>query len=83
MFLPNKDGKATLCDIEDAVKSANICKSDLASEMVYEFPSFRCYGQILRLSRYSQDVAKVCEEHYVLRPNDPVPGFNIRRGCSC
>ena len=72
--------KRLLCDIEDAVKSANICKSDLASEMVYEFPELQgVMGRYYALSAgYSQDIAKVCEEHYAPKgPNDPVPKASI------
>ena len=72
--------KRLLCDIEDAVKSANICKSDLASEMVYEFPELQgVMGRYYALSAgYSQDVAKVCEDHYAPKgPNDPVPTASI------
>ena len=72
--------KQLLCDIEDAVTSANICKCDLASEMVYEFPELQgVMGRYYALSAgYSQDVAKVCEEHYAPKgPNDPVPKASI------
>ena len=72
--------KRLLCDIEDAVKSANICKSDLASEMVYEFPELQgVMGRYYALSAgYSEDIAKVCEEHYAPKgPNDPVPKASI------
>ena len=72
--------KQLLCDIEDAVKSANICKSDLASEMVYEFPELQgVMGRYYALrAGYSEDVAKVCEEHYAPKgPNDPVPTASI------
>ena len=72
--------KRLSCDMVDAVKSANICKSDLASEMVYEFPELQgVMGSYYALNAgYSQDVAKVCEEHYAPKgPNDPVPKASI------
>ena len=72
--------KQLLCDIEDAVTSANICKCDLASEMVYEFPELQgVMGRYYALrAGYSEDVAKVCEEHYAPKgPNDPVPTASI------
>ncbi len=64
------------CDEEAAVKGADICKSDLASEMVYEFPELQgVMGRYYAVkSGYSEGVAKVCEEHYGPKgPNDPVP----------
>ena len=64
------------CDGEAAVNSANICKSDLTSEMVYEFPELQgVMGRYYAIScGYSDSVAKVCEEHYGPKgPNDPVP----------
>ena len=64
------------CDGEAAVNGANICKSDLTSEMVYEFPELQgVMGRYYAIScGYSDSVAKVCEEHYKPKgPNDPVP----------
>ena len=48
--------------------------------MVYEFPELQgVMGRYYALSAgYSEDVAKVCEEHYAPKgPNDPVPKASI------
>jgi glycyl-tRNA synthetase beta chain len=59
-----------------AVEAARICKADLASEMVYEFPELQ--GTMGRYyaaeAGHPQDVAAACEEHYrPLGPSDSVP----------
>ncbi len=64
------------CDGEAAVKGAYICKSDLASQMVYEFPELQGVMGRYYASRsgYSESVSKICEEHYGPKgPNDLVP----------
>jgi len=60
----------------EAKEAARICKTDLASEMVYEFPELqgvmgRYYAKAAGLS---DAVAAACEEHYApLGPSDAVP----------
>ncbi|AXX98855.1 glycine--tRNA ligase subunit beta [Profundibacter amoris] len=60
-----------------AKQAAEVCKADLSSEMVYEFPELqglmgRYYAQAANLP---QEVANACEAHYSpLGPSDDVPG---------
>ncbi len=60
-----------------AKQAAEVCKADLSSEMVYEFPELqglmgRYYAQAAGLP---QEVANACEAHYSpLGPSDDVPG---------
>ncbi len=59
-----------------ARQAAEVCKADLSSEMVYEFPELqglmgRYYAQAAGLP---QEVANACEAHYApLGPSDDVP----------
>ncbi len=59
-----------------AAEAARICKSDLASEMVYEFPELqglmgRYYAEA---AGHDDGVPEACEEHYSpLGPSDDVP----------
>ena len=61
---------------DEAQTAARVCKTDLASEMVYEFPELqgimgRYYAKAAGLS---DAVAAACEEHYApLGPSDAVP----------
>ena len=74
--LSQKLAKRLECDVETARIGAEICKCDLASEMVYEFPELQgVMGRYYASSAgYSENVAKICEQHYAPRgPNDPVP----------
>jgi len=63
-------------DVELAGQAAEICKADLMSEMVYEFPELqglmgRYYAQAAGLP---QEVANACEQHWQpLGPSDDVP----------
>jgi len=63
-------------DVERSEQAARICKADLSSEMVYEFPELqglmgRYYAEAAGLP---QDVANACEMHYKpLGPTDDVP----------
>ena len=63
-------------DPEAARKAAMICKADLSSEMVYEFPELqgimgRYYAEAAGLSA---EIAGACEGHYApLGPSDEVP----------
>ncbi|MFQ6550076.1 glycine--tRNA ligase subunit beta [Aestuariibius sp. 2305UL40-4] len=59
-----------------AAEAARICKADLASEMVYEFPELqgimgRYYA---KAAGHDDGVPEACEEHYApLGPSDDVP----------
>ncbi|MBV0913980.1 glycine--tRNA ligase subunit beta [Rhodobacteraceae bacterium ASV31] len=63
-------------DADDAALSARVCKSDLSSEMVYEFPELqgimgRYYAKSASLG---DNIAAACEMHYKpLGPSDEVP----------
>lgn len=63
-------------DPDVAEQAAKVCKADLSSEMVYEFPELqglmgRYYAAEAGLP---EDVAMACEEHYSpLGPSDEVP----------
>lgn len=63
-------------DPEAAREAAKICKADLSSEMVYEFPELQgIMGRYYALARQlPTDIAHACEEHYApLGPSDEVP----------
>ncbi|MCY4460998.1 MAG: glycine--tRNA ligase subunit beta [Albidovulum sp.] len=68
------------CDAETAAKAARIAKSDLASEMVGEFPELqgamgRRYAQALSLE---SDVSAACEQHHWPQgPSDQVPSAPV------
>ncbi len=63
-----------------AKQAAEVCKADLSSEMVYEFPELqglvgRYYAQAAGLP---QEVANACEAHYSpLGPSDDVPTESV------
>jgi glycyl-tRNA synthetase beta chain len=63
-------------DADQAEQAARVCKADLSSEMVYEFPELqglmgRYYAKAAGLS---EAIAAVCQEHYApLGPSDVVP----------
>ena len=63
-------------DVNLAEQAAQLCKADLSSEMVYEFPELqglmgRYYAEAAGLP---QAVANACEQHYSpLGPSDDVP----------
>ncbi|MFD0915987.1 glycine--tRNA ligase subunit beta [Pseudahrensia aquimaris] len=63
-------------DVEQAKRAAEICKADLNSQMVYEFPELQGgMGKRYALkAEESESVALACEEHYSpLGPSDDVP----------
>lgn len=63
-------------DPEEARRAAELCKADLGSEMVYEFPELQgLMGRYyLEAAGESQAVASAAEEHYApLGPSDDVP----------
>ncbi len=61
--------------IELAAQAASICKADLSSEMVYEFPELEgTMGRIYALKfGYPEDVAYAIEEHYLPRRVEDSP----------
>ena len=64
------------CDPKLAKKAASICKSDLSSEMVYEFPELQgIMGTFYAIEAgFESDIADVCKDHYApLGPSDEVP----------
>ncbi len=63
-------------DPEESKVAASICKLDLVTEMVYEFPELQgTMGYYYAIQDgYSEVVAAVCREHYApLGPSDKVP----------
>ena len=76
MALANALSPMTSADARLAEKAAEIAKSDLSSEMVYEFPELqglmgRYYAQA---AGEVQEVANACEQHWQpLGPSDDVP----------
>ena len=64
------------CDADTAAFAARAAKSDLASEMVTEFPELqgvmgRCYAQAISLG---DGIPEACEQHYLPKgPADMVP----------
>ena len=59
-----------------AAEAARVCKADLASEMVYEFPELQgVMGRYYAVKAGHDDgVPEACEEHYApLGPSDAVP----------
>ncbi|MCP3969708.1 MAG: glycine--tRNA ligase subunit beta [Rhodobacteraceae bacterium] len=65
----------------DLVKeAAEVCKADLASEMVYEFPELQgTMGKYYaKHSQHGDGVPEACEEHYSpLGPSDVVPSHPV------
>ena len=63
-------------DLKSTTLAASLCKLDLVSEMVYEFPELqgimgRCYAE---QAGFSRPVFEACYEHYLpRRPLDDVP----------
>ena len=69
-------------DPETAAEAARICKADLASEMVYEFPELQgTMGRHYALAAgHPPEVADACAEHYKpLGPSDDIPGGAVAR----
>ncbi len=63
-----------------AAEAAAICKADLASEMVYEFPELQgIMGKYYaRAAGHDDGVPEACEEHYSpLGPSDEVPSAPV------
>ncbi|HHI70033.1 MAG TPA: glycine--tRNA ligase subunit beta, partial [Rhodobacteraceae bacterium] len=63
-----------------AQQAAAICKADLSSEMVYEFPELQgLMGRYYATAAgFPQEVANACEQHYApLGPTDDVPTESV------
>ncbi|WP_299691333.1 glycine--tRNA ligase subunit beta [uncultured Tateyamaria sp.] len=63
-----------------AAEAARVCKADLASEMVYEFPELQgTMGKYYaRAAGHDDGVPEACEEHYSpLGPSDDVPTASV------
>ncbi|MCV6596954.1 MAG: glycine--tRNA ligase subunit beta [Mangrovicoccus sp.] len=63
-----------------AAEAARICKADLTSEMVYEFPELQgVMGQYYaKAAGHDQGVPEACAEHYKpLGPSDEVPNAPV------
>ncbi|MEM6662962.1 MAG: glycine--tRNA ligase subunit beta [Pseudomonadota bacterium] len=61
---------------EEAAEAARVCKADLSSEMVYEFPELQGVMGRYYTARagLAEAVSKACEGHYApLGPSDDVP----------
>ncbi|NBC95627.1 MAG: glycine--tRNA ligase subunit beta, partial [Deinococcus-Thermus bacterium] len=69
-------------DPDLAEEAARVCKADLASEMVYEFPELQGVmgGHYARLAGLPEAVAAACADHYrPLGPGDAVPDGAVAR----
>lgn len=67
-------------DKQDVVRAASICKFDLVTHMVYEFPELQ--GKIgekyAKLSGENEEVSKAVNEHYMPRhADDEAPSSNV------
>ena len=68
------------CDPNLAKSAASISKSDLSSEMVYEFPELQGVMGTYYASEagFEKNIADACKEHYApLGPSDEVPNSPI------
>ncbi len=68
------------CDPNLAKSAASISKSDLSSEMVYEFPELQGVIGTYYASEagFEKNIANACKEHYApLGPSDEVPNSPI------
>jgi len=68
------------CDSNLAKTAASICKSDLSSEMVYEFPELQGVMGTYYASEagFEKNIANACKEHYApLGPSDEVPNSPV------
>ena len=67
-------------DLQKARRAAQICKADLTSEMVYEFPELQgVMGRYYALKAgEAPEVADACRDHYSpLGPSDDVPSAPV------
>ena len=68
------------CDPNLAKNAASICKSDLSSEMVYEFPELQgVMGTYYAVEAgFEKNIANACKEHYAPSgPSDEVPNSPV------
>ena len=68
------------CDPNLAKSAASISKSDLSSEMVYEFPELQGVMGTYYASEagFEKNIANACKEHYApLGPSDDVPNSPV------
>ena len=78
--LSGKKKKKIGCDPNLAKSAASICKSDLSSEMVYEFPELQGVMGTYYASEagFEKNIANACKEHYApLGPSDDVPNSPV------
>ena len=79
-YLSEAIAKKIGCDPNLAKSAASISKSDLSSEMVYEFPELQgVIGTYYAVEAgFEKNIADVCKEHYApLGPSDEVPSSPI------
>lgn len=79
-YLSVEIAKKIGCDPNLAKSAASISKSDLSSEMVYEFPELQGVIGTYYASEagFEKKIADVCKEHYApLGPSDKVPSSPI------
>ena len=79
-YLSEAIAKKIGCDPNLAKSAASISKSDLSSEMVYEFPELQGVIGTYYASEagFEKNIADVCKEHYApLGPSDEVPSSPI------
>jgi len=65
---------------EKTKRAAYLCKADLVTGMVYEFPALQGIigGELAKLQKEDEEVAKAIYEHYLPQsPEDPIPSTLI------
>jgi glycyl-tRNA synthetase beta chain len=61
---------------EKTKRAAYLCKADLVTGMVYEFPALQGIigGELAKLQKEDEEIAKAIYEHYLPQsPEDPIP----------
>ena len=79
-YLSEAIAKKIGCDPNLAKSAASISKSDLSSEMVYEFPELQgVMGTYYAIEAgFEKNIANACKEHYApLGPSDEVPSSPV------
>ena len=79
-YLSAAIAKKVGCDPNLAKSAASISKSDLSSEMVYEFPELQgVMGTYYAIEAgFEKNIANACKEHYApLGPSDEVPNSPV------
>ena len=67
-------------DVERAKKAADLCKCDLATQMVYEFPSLQGImgADYAKVSGESEEISQAIGQHYLPQgPNDDLPQSDL------